>query len=706
VKQKFNEAQARIVKFLDVWDHLGDKASAILWDAAGKADPNFKTVIDALATAGGDPSALKKIVSTEFAKADFFRSRIGQFLESQASNSVVALLASNADLSKIGDIAKKVQEVLDGKVITNLTKFIDDRLGLDKIRDLTLDKIDDRLKEKLADFLAKPLDNAGLQDIRATIGEIIKKADKLYAEALKALNHTYSFELHASYQKTTTKDALIDASFDFKQNASLSAAVIAAIDGDFTSLLSKAPAGLLLNSATMTHGVTRQASVSFSMPYFSSSSVGLNTAIASLDVKAEDGGLFMFDLKASDKQTQIRNNQNRWSSRLAVGMKVASLASGIRDSGNLEKLGKEMTAGYGFCRAATGLGSASLLHQLEPLQQTYFPNQFSVPGKPSLFDWVTDLDKVADSVENNGTGLIGNTLISLDIAVPGTVLAGWLNAPAKDKDPAYLKMSLAVQAALKRLIPYCYFQDVSRYKGANAAAAAVLVYSAIPPLNQMHLDSGTAVANSSPSYYWDVFDPDLLRAVVLNNQETINNLASNAAGIRRLLSSADRLHGDAQFYETSEVGKILNASLSGTGLIDLKSLLFTEAEVLKSAVEAGQSMANFRRTAADQPAKALEELAEFGHHLTEAFNGKLTDLFNAKDEPDLLRNFGTLVFLEASRQLQPGLGDIDPTAVLDVSIVRTKTDTGPVVFPPKDFPDNDPLPAGSIALEQRVLSIA
>ena len=678
VKAKFNEAQARIVKFLDVWDHLGDKASAILWNAAGKADPNFKAAIDALAGAASDPSALKTIVSTEFAKVDFFRSSIGQFLESQASDSIVALLASNGDLSKIGDVAKKVQDVLDGKVITNLTQFIDDRLGLDKIRNLSLDKINDRLKEKLADFLAKPLDNAGLEEIRATINEIVKKGDQLYAEALKALNNTYSFEFHANYQKTTTKDALIDASFDFKQNPALATAVTAAINGDFTNLLSKGPVGLLLNSATMTHAVTRQASVNFSMPYLSSSSVGLNTAIASLNIKAEDGGLYMFDLKASDNQSQIRNNQNRWSSRLAVGMKLASLASGIRDSGNLEKLGKEMTASYGFRRAAARLGSASLLHQLAPLQQTYFPNQFNVSGKPSLIDWVTDLD--------NGTGMIGNTLIAFDVALPGTVLAGWLNAPANDKDPAYLKMSLAVQAALKRFIPYCYFQDISRYKGANAAAAAVLVYSAIPALNQ------------PPSYYWDVFDPDLLRKVVLQNPDTIAHLTSKAAGIRQLLLSTDGLHGEAQFYEPSEVGKILNASLSGVGLIDLHSLLFTEAEVLNSAVQAGKSMADFRKTAADQPAKALEALAEFGHHLTEAFNGKLTDLFNAKDAPDLLRSFGTLVFLEASRQLQSGLGDITPTAMLDVSIIRSK------VFPPPDFPDNDPLPATSITLEQRVIS--
>jgi hypothetical protein len=155
---------------------------------------------------------------------------------------------------------------------------------------------------------------------------------------------------------------------------------------------------------------------------------------------------------------------------------------------------------------------------------------------------------------------------------------------------------VAVQAVLKRLIPYSYFQDVSRYTGAAGAAAAVPVYSAIPALDQLHLDSnGTAVANSSPSYYWDVFDPNLLRAVVLRNPDTITHLASKAAGIRQLLLSTDGLHNEAQFYEPSEVGKILNASLSGVGLTDLQSLLFTEAVVLKSAVEAGQPIERRRR---------------------------------------------------------------------------------------------------------------
>jgi hypothetical protein len=43
------------------------------------------------------------------------------------------------------------------------------------------------------------------------------------------------------------------------------------------------------------------------------------------------------------------------------------------------------------------------------------------------------------------------------------------------------------------------------------------------------------------------------------------------------------------------------------------------------------------------------------HRGDEAAVGQSAEVEQCKDEPDLLRNSGTLVFLEASRQLQPGL---------------------------------------------------
>ncbi len=703
VQQKFDEAKKRVVGFLDVWDQLGPKAAGILWNAVKNANPNFVQVINALADVN---ASVQEILEKEFAKVDFFRTPTGQLMEALAATSTLAMLQSQSELQTIGEIATRIKSVLDGNVLSQLTRFVDEKFGLDKIRTLTLDQLDVRLKEKLSDFLAKPLDNPGLQKVRAIISELEKKAAKLYAEALKALNDKYAFQVHATYQKTTTKDALLDVSFDFGQNAQLSDALQAAIGGDFQAVLKAATiapnSGVTINAATLTHAVTRHTHVDFNLPYFSGSSDHLNEVMAKLDFKAEDGGLYLFDVTAVDEQTQVRNNLNRWSSRLAINMKLAALAgSGIRDYGDLAKLGESMTVSYGFKRAIPAMTTTALLHQLGALQPSYFPGEFGVPGKPSLLNWVTDLDKLFDGIESNGTGQLGNTLLSMEVSAPGRVLASWLSAPANDKDPVYLQMSRNIQSALKRLLPYCYFQDLTRYKGGNSAAAAVLLYGAIPAINSIHLESGQPIADAHPSPYWDVFDIDLVRAMANRSVLCIQNFAKSVANVNTLLQSIDSLKSHAQFYADDQIGKLRAEAIGGPGLhLLINSILFTEAEVIKSAVNAGRVMADFRT----KPANGLEHLVDFSHRLTVSFNSHLTDLFNAKDEPDLLRNFGLLVFVEASRALV-NLGAIQPSASLDIAVLRTKNAKGPVPFPPEGFPNNDPVPAENIGVEQRILAL-
>ena len=702
VQQKFDEAKKRVVGFLDIWDQLGPKSAGILWNAVKKRDPNFVKVINGLADVN---ASVQDILEKEFAKVDFFRTPTGQLIEAMAATSTLAMLQSQSELQKIGELATRIKSVLDGNVLSQLTRFVDDKFGLDRIRTLTLDQLDLRLKEKLSDFLARPLDNPGLQKVRGIISELEKKADKLYAEALKALNDKYTFHIHATYQKTTTKDALLDVSFDFGQSTELSEALQTAIGGDFQAVLKAAVApnsGVTINAATLTHAVTRHIHVDFNLPYFSGSSDHLNEVMAKLDFKAEDGGLYLFDVTAVDEQTQVRNNLNRWSSRLAINMKLAALAgSGIRDYGDLAKLGESMTVSYGFKRAIPAMTTTALLHQLGALQPSYFPNEFGVPGKPSLLNWVTDLDKLFDEIESNGTGQLGNTLLSVQVTAPGRVLASWLAAPANDKDPAYLQMSRNIQSALKRLLPYCYFQDLTRYKGGNSAAAAVLLYAAIPPINSIHLESGQPIADSHPSPHWDVFDVELVRAMANKSVLCIQNFAKSVGNVNTLLQSIDPLKSHAQFYADDQIGKLRAEALGGPGLqLLINSILFTEAEVIKSAVNAGKAMADFRT----KPADGLEHLVDFSHKLTVSFNSHLTDLFNAKDEPDLLRNFGLLVFVEASRALA-NLGAIQPSASLDLAVLRTKNAKGAVPFPPEGFPNNDPVPAENIGVEQRILAL-
>jgi hypothetical protein len=418
-------------------------------------------------------------------------------------------------------------------------------------------------------------------------------------------------------------------------------------------------------------------------------------------VQEENGSLYMFDLNASDETTQVRNNQNRWASRLAVSMKVAALAGGnIRHFGDLNELGKSMTSAYTFQRAVPHMSTAQLEKQLRPLVDAYLKDEFGVPGKPSLHEWSIDLDKLFDDLESNGTGVLGNTLLALDVSAPGNVLAGWLSAPADEKDPVYLDMSRRIQRMLKRLIPFCYFQRLSNYKGGNSTAAAVMTYAAISPVNQLRLDSGQAVAVTHPGPFWDVFDKDLVKAMTEGNVLTKTHLAVAMNDVQQILQATPDLSGEAGFYAPGQLGRFLGSALQGPGMILMNSLLFTEAEVITAAVEAGQSMAKFRAESATKPAKALEGLADFGHHITSAFNSKLTTLFDPAENPGLLRNFGLMIFVEASRAFADA-GAVQPTAMLDVAILLKDT-----VFPPKNFPHHDPLPKKAIGVEQRVIGVS
>jgi len=56
-------------------------------------------------------------------------------------------------------------------------------------------------------------------------------------------------------------------------------------------------------------------------------------------------------------------------------------------------------------------------------------------------------------------------------------------------------MSRNIQAALRKFIPICYFDDVNKYIE-QPAAASVLVYSSLPPSTGIKLDGKTLTLNT------------------------------------------------------------------------------------------------------------------------------------------------------------------------------------------------------------------
>jgi len=83
------------------------------------------------------------------------------------------------------------------------------------------------------------------------------------------------------------------------------------------------------------------------------------------------------------------------------------------------------------------------------------------------------------------------------------------------------EISKSLQAALKTLIPFSYFQDPDRLQQ-DAAAAALLVWASIPPCSSARLDGDGLILNETEKdyVYWDFPDPDLREKMVMNEKST------------------------------------------------------------------------------------------------------------------------------------------------------------------------------------------
>ena len=144
------------------------------------------------------------------------------------------------------------------------------------------------------------------------------------------------------------------------------------------------------------------------------------------------------------------------------------------------------------------------------------------------------------------------------------------------------------------------------------------------------------------------------------------------------------------------MNRIINDALTtANGLADLQALLVVERGVIRKAHSAGPKIAAF--LTARKPADALKNLAEFGADVTDAFNSSIGGLFNGRE----LRQFGTLVFLEAARAFDPSLPLLPPSAILQLTVVKDTPS-----FPLGSFVEGAEIPVGDVVNVQKFVSLA
>jgi len=266
--------------------------------------------------------------------------------------------------------------------------------------------------------------------------------------------------------------------------------------------------------------------------------------------------------------------------------------------------------------------------------------------------------------------------------------------PVADVTEASKRVSKAIQAALKRVLPFYYLSDVSRLHTLSPSAA-LLGWASIRPSNDVTIANDRFVFDAGRQVFWDHVDADLRRQMVLNSV-TRQNLLARLAPLRLRLEEAG-MHRDVEFYEDGQVSRLLSTA-AGAGDQLLRGLLTFESTIATRAAEAVADIQGFLAASATSPSKAVARLAEFAADITTSFNKLAGDSVFAGVS---FRAVSQIVFAEASRALDPGLLE-RPRAMLALAVLRPDPAR---TFRIADFLDGGIPPDRDVVLAQHLVSI-
>ncbi len=705
IAQKVAAARAQLAAFLQKWDTLDQRLASALW--ARIDDQKYVAAVIALAQqisdTQGNEAKLRALLTQQFQRVNFFSTPEGQWLSGRATDGLLHLLDDSSQLQQLTKAADQTLAILNEQEVLQLAQrlkaAINERFGLDKIEaglQKAIDasdpaKLDAWVRGRLAQFLDGTSAVQKLTEIRNTIDALRTKGQALYAKTLKALQQQYQADLAITYQQTTEGTALLDVEFDFAKGdkGTLGTLLQNALHGKFDHLFLDEVPGVTLNKATLTHQIQRERHIDLTVPSSFAEIASVNQGLASVTALDDGGRVLLYEGSGTD-DAQYSTAKTRRDSRLSLAAQLPVRVSGLRqhEAGSL-------TYSYAFHQASKNLNKNQLETQVGAYVQTYLAAQFPADGTGagSFSSWVDDLDREAESLEPNGAGNLGNTLISLELGVPAAVGAAWLKAPAAG-DSHYLDMSLRLQRALKSLIPFYYFQDLKNY--GNPSSAALLAWAALPVTNWVKIENDALVSDGSGKLHWNYPDGKL-RAAMVNSVATGQNLQRQILSVQDALGKVPDLSGIAKMYaDASSAVTRIRTQVLGTGQQPfLFSLLNVESRLVNGAAAAGAKMAGFQSQAATNPETSIAALADFAAALSSVFNELAWSIYGK----DALRPLGTVLFSEAAKALDPSLSASQTSALLRIAILKQAAQ-----FPPANFPDDSALTADQVLVEQAVVS--
>lgn len=226
--------------------------------------------------------------------------------------------------------------------------------------------------------------------------------------------------------------------------------------------------------------------------------------------------------------------------------------------------------------------------------------------------------------------------ITLSLALPGDLALAWLEVPEeRDPDffPVFAAVSVAVQQALRRWLPYLYFSDPERYDDPTLAHP-LLVYASTPPFP----------GQPRAAFTYDLMDRD---NTPLRRRSTKRELVARLKSTEQILLAVGRPQ-TAERYSPRAARAILAAVERHPRL--LNKLLVADTFFVDAVIGLGLAAREFKAGRQANLHRAVPDLNRFSGDFTARFHRPLRRLYSGQDFPSL----GSLLLLEATRALRPG----------------------------------------------------
>lgn len=442
-----------------------------------------------------------------------------------------------------------------------------------------------------------------LDAIQAGAGAIATAAlgtlpDAIYRRALTALEKKYSADLSYRLQAEESDEALLDASFDLDRGGL--DGWMAALDGNLSPAIQAPSSCVRFRQALLTHRIARQSRLELHLPFLNAQEWEKRLEAFGRAEVSEDaaGRLMVFTVKAEDRAARSNSYQ-----------------SALLLTGALRR-GAEFSLGYSDTRKTSA-------RAVRPVLDAY-------GFGPAAMKWLEELPGQAPLEA------------SLALSVPGIAASAWLDAPVSGEPEfqnAFGRVSRAVQASMRRWLPFVYFAAPERYEDLRAAWP-LLVYQASLPF-------------SGRAFTCDAQDREAVAGAIRSAGAVLPALLGS---VQQLLADAGR-RKTADFYEPSQAGSILGSVAQDPR--QFQSLLLADALFVDRLVALGAKA----RTARQNEGADAAGLTRFAASLVSAFHDKLRRLYGGQD----FVPFGSLILVEATAALAARADDVAMPGIVRIS---------------------------------------